>query len=108
MSLQTLKTLNLDRILDNDEAVSLSAYARQLADEYEHLDQPVPEWLEKSTQVLREEIARRNHSADMARMKELERELEGYKTVGERKTEAQKRLFDLQKKLGMVPARARA
>lgn len=106
MSLTALKNLNLDRILDNDEAVVLSAEARALAAEYEALDVPAPEWLDKATNVLREEIARRNRASDLARLKELESELEGYKTVSERRTEAQRRLADLQKKLGVVPAKS--
>lgn len=104
--LEKLKQLNVDRLLDNDEAVSLSAYARTLESEYESLGIAAPEWIEKSTTVLREEIARRNRASDLARLKELEGELEGYKTVGEKRTEAARRLVELQKKLGMVPAKA--
>ena len=106
MSLQALKTLNMDRVLDNDEAIALSAEARLMENEYGHLEQPVPDWLTKSSDVLREEIARRTRAADLADLKKLESELEGYKTVGERKSEAQKRLAALQNKLGMSPAKS--
>lgn len=106
MSIEKLKKLNLDTLLDMDEAVSLSATARLMAEEFEALDLPVPEWLEKSTDVLRAEIARRTHAADMAAMRSLESELEGYKTVSEKRSEAQKRLANLQKKLGMAAARS--
>jgi hypothetical protein len=39
-------------------------------------------------------------------LQELEREIDGYKTVTERRSEAVKRLSELQKKLGMTAARA--
>jgi len=45
MSLEKLKNLNMDRVLDNDEAVALSAFARQQMTEYETLEQPIPDWL---------------------------------------------------------------
>ena len=104
--LEKLKSLNLDRLLDMDEAIALSAYARSLEGEYEALEMPVPDWLVKSTDVLREEIARRTKAADLAELKRIESELEGYKTVGEKKIEAQKRLASLQGKLGLSPAKS--
>jgi len=102
--LEKLKQLNLDRLLDTDEAVALSAYARTLEAEYEALALDEPEWLVKATATLREEIARRTKAADLAKLREIEAELEGYKSVSERKTEAQRRLAEIQRKLGMVPA----
>jgi hypothetical protein len=103
---EKLKNLNLDRVLDMDEAVALSAYARSIENEYGHLEHPAPDWLAKSTDVLREEIARRTRAADLAALKNLETELEGYKTVTEKRTEAQKRLGELQKRLGLATAKA--
>ncbi len=104
--LEKLKNLNLDRLLDMDEAITLSAYARSLDNEYELLGIPVPEWLTKATDVLRAEIGRRTHAADMAALKALEGELEGYKTVSEKRNEAQRRLGELQRKLGLSTAKA--
>ncbi len=103
MSLSALKNVgaNLDRLLDTDEAVSLSAYARNLEAEYDQLDIPVPGWLTKSSDILREEIARRTRAADLAELKRLEGELEGYKPINEKRTDAQKNLANLQKKLGL-------
>ncbi len=106
MSLQILKNLNLDRVLDMDEAIALSAYARGLENEYGHLEMTPPEWLAKSTDVLREEIARRTKAADLAELKRIESELEGYKTVNEKRGEAQKRLAALQGKLGLSTAKS--
>ena len=100
--LECLKQLNLDRILDTDEAVTLSAFARQQSIEYGELGLPVPEWLEKSTEILREEIARRNRSAKLAELKNLESEIEGYKTQAEKRSEALRRLSALQKDLGLA------
>ncbi len=105
--LEKLKNLNLDRLLDLDDAVSLSAFSRSLAEEYLSLGIPVPEWLEKATNVLRAEIARRTHAADLAALKNLEAELESYRTVSERRTQAQQRMVDLQKKLGLSTAKAK-
>jgi DNA-binding LytR/AlgR family response regulator len=101
MSLQALKALNLDKIIETEEAVALSAYARSLDAEYEALDMTVPEWISKSTETLRQEIGRRTHAADMAEIQRIERELDGYKTTTERKNDAQKRLAALQKKVGV-------
>ena len=84
----------------------LSAYARHLAAEYEELELPVPEWLEKSTDTLREEIARRTRAADLANLKDLEREIESLKTASERRADASKRMAALQKKLGLSTAKA--
>jgi hypothetical protein len=103
--LEKLKQLNLDRLLDMDEAIALSAYARGLEGEYEALEMPIPEWLVKATDVLREEIARRTKAADLAELKRIENELESYKTVGEKKNEAQRRLAQLQNKLGLSTAK---
>ena len=107
MSLQALKGLNLDKIIETEEAVALSAYARALEAEYEALDMKVPEWVTKATETLRQEIARRTHAADVAEIERIERELEGYKTTTERKNDAQKRLAALQKKLGVATNAAR-
>lgn len=105
--LERLKSLNLDKILDMDEAIALSAYARSIESEYETLEIPVPEWIVKSTDILRTEIARRTHAADMAELKRLEAEIEGYKTATEKRSEAQKRLAAMQGKLGLSTAKTR-
>lgn len=104
MSLQALKNLgpNLDRLLEIEDAVALSAYARSLENEYGYLEIAAPEWLEKSSNILRVEIARRTHASNLAELKRLENELEGYKSIGEKRSEAQKRMGDLQKKLGLT------
>ncbi len=106
MSLQKLKELDLNRVLDIEEAVALSAYARSIENEYGHLEMAPPEWLEKSTNILREEIARRTKATDLAELKRIEGELESYKTIGEKKNEAQKRLAALLGKLGLSTAKA--
>ena len=101
--LEKLKQIagNLDRLLNNDEAVSLSAYARSLSAEYEELGIPAPEWLDKSIVALREEIARRTHEADLAELRRVEAEIESLKTTNERRNDATARLAQLQKKLGL-------
>jgi len=106
MSIQTLKQLNVDRLLDLEDAVALSAEARTLDSEFTELELPVPQWLQTAQSTLRTEIERRTHASDLARMRELEAELEGYKTVSEKRTEAQRRLADLQNKLGLGKAKA--
>lgn len=107
MSVSRLKSLNLDRVIELEEAVELSASARSMMDEYQHLDIPVPEWLEKCSDVLREEIGRRTHAATMSELRRVEAELDSLKTQGERKLEAQNRLKALQNKLGLSTAKAK-
>lgn len=104
--LQTLKNLNLDRVLDMDEAVTLSAYARSMQSEYASLEMPVPDWLTKASDVLREEIARRTKQEDLAQLKAVEAEIDGYKTTNERRNAAQMKLASLQKKLGLSTAKS--
>lgn len=106
MSLATLKNLNMDRVIDLEEAVALSAEARQLEGEFSVLGIPAPDWLEKSAAVVREEIARRTRASKLARLKEVEAGIEATKTAAERRGDLQRELAGLQKELGMVPAKA--
>jgi len=108
MSLQALKKLNLDAVIEMEEAIALSAYARTLEAEYAELDMLAPEWISKASETLREEIARRSHAADMAELKRLQGEIDGYKTASEKRAEAQNRLAAMQKKLGLATAKTRA
>jgi hypothetical protein len=108
MNIQTIKGLNLDRILDMDEAVALSAEVRAFECEYEQLDIPIPDWLVNSANVLREEIARRTKAADLAELKRLEAEIEGYKSANEKRSEAMKKLIAKQQKLGITPVKVAA
>jgi hypothetical protein len=105
--LEKLKNLKLSGIIDIDEAISLSKYARGLAEEYAELGQVVPEWLEQQTKALREEIGKRTRESDLARLKELEREIEALKTQAERRTDVQRKMAELQERLGMKAARAK-
>lgn len=106
MNVQAIKTLNMDRVLDMDEAVALSADVRAFEAEYEHLGMTIPEWLVKSADVLREEIARRTKADKLARLKNLESQIEGYKSATEKRNEAAKQLAALQDELGMSPAKS--
>jgi hypothetical protein len=104
MNIAAIRSINLDRVLEIEEAVGLSAEIRLLESEYDFLELPIPEWLTKSADVLREEIARRTRASDLAALKKLESEIESYRSVSERKTDAQRRLAELQKKLGIGKA----
>lgn len=106
MLIEKIKGINLDRLLEVDEAVELSAVARTLEQEYTNLELPVPGWLTQASDLLREEIAKRTRASDLARLKELEAQLESFKTVSEKKSEALRALAELQKKLGLTPAKA--
>lgn len=101
-NLQELKEIQVDRILDFEKAVAMSADLRTLENEYATLGLAVPAWVEKSGTILREEIARRTRNSDLAALKSLEAEMEGYKTRAEKLDEAQRRYAALQKKLGMT------
>lgn len=107
MNINALKNMTLDRIMDIEEAVIMSADARSLAQEYEELEIPVPDWLTKATDVIREEIARRTRAESLNELKKLELEVEGYKTVNEKRDEARRRIGDLQKKLGLAKTAAK-
>ena len=106
MLLKKLQAMNTDAMLAIEELMELSAYARGLENEYEQMEQPVPEWLITATDTLRTEIGNRTRAADMAALKNLQAELEGYKSVNEKRNEATKRLADLQRKLGLGTAAA--
>lgn len=101
MNVSALKNLSVDRILEMDEAIAMSAQLRLFETECAQLGQPIPEWVEKSSNVLREEIARRTHAGDLAELRRIESELEGYKTVSERRTDAERRLDAVRRKLGI-------
>jgi hypothetical protein len=96
--------LNINRLLDLDEAMELSAGARAMASEYEAFGEPVPDWLEKASGVLREEIAKRIKANKLARVRQLEARLENYKSPTEKKKEDLAELARLQRELGMTPA----
>lgn len=106
MSLNALKTLALERLIELDEVMSLSAEARQLATEYTEHELEIPTWLEQASQLLHEDIAKRTHAADLADLKEAEAEVERNRTAGERKAAAQAKVASLQKKLGLTAAKA--
>ncbi len=74
--------------------------------EYETLEMSIPEWLVKSADIIREEIARRTKAADLAEIKRLESEIEGYKSATEKRQEAVKKLAAMQGKLGLSPAKS--
>lgn len=103
--LERLRNLNLDRILDDDEAVVLSAFARNLYNEFGHLDIEPPEWLAKSTTALRDEINRRRRAADEALLKEIDAEIESYKSKDEKRTSAEQRRDALRNRLGLAAAK---
>ena len=105
ISISQLKSLNMDKVLDTDEAIALSAEARAFESEYEQLELPVPGWLTTAINTLRSEIAQRVHASDLNRVQELEREIDGYKTTTEKRSEAVRKLADLQKKLGLTASK---
>lgn len=107
MNIQQIKALSIDRLLDIDEAVLVSAQIRFLEAEYEKLEIPIPDWLIKVGDVVREEIARRTRSALLAELQRAESEVESYKTATERKAAALQRIGQLQVRLGLSKATKR-
>lgn len=107
MSLSTLKALNVERILELDEAVWLSTEAEGLKAGFETHELEVPEWLEQSIQVLNEEIAKRTRAADLAAFKEAQAEVESLRSASEKKARAQARIEALGKKLGLAAKAAK-
>lgn len=105
MNIQQIKALSVDRLLDIDEAVLVSAEIRFLEAEYDFLEIATPDWLTKVGDLVREEIARRTRSATLAELQRLESEVESYKSAAERRTAAQSRIGQLQAKLGLSKAK---
>jgi hypothetical protein len=60
--LDILKSFTPQR-LETEELVSLSAYARILAEEYLSIKQDPPEWLENQFRAIRRELKTRNADA---------------------------------------------
>ena len=100
--LQKLKSLNMDRLLELEEVIELAAYARAQMAEYEANEVAVPDWLTNVTNLLREEIARRARAALLEELRSVEREIDGYKSVSDRRTDALKRQARLQSRLGLA------
>jgi hypothetical protein len=99
---EKLKQLNIDRLLDLDEAIEMSAAARVMAEEYAIFALPIPDWLERASATLRDEIAKRIRAGKLARLKQLETRLETYKTPNEKKKEDLAELAKLQNDLGLA------
>ena len=107
-NLERLKGLNVDKLLNLDECVAAYVDATQMACGFEELGMDNPDWLNKSTDIIKAEIDRRTREDNMRMLKEVEAELEGLRTHGERRSAAQDRLAQLQKALGVSPAKVRA
>lgn len=105
MLIEKLKGLNLDRVLEIDEAVELSAVARSLESEYDALGIDTPGWLRQASDTLREEIAKRTQAAELAKLKTLEAQLESLKTAAEKRRDIERQIAEAQKRLGMAPAK---
>ena len=107
MSLQLLKNLNTDKMIEVEELMVLSAFARSLETEYLETGNSIPEWLDRSANSLREEIARRTRAARMAKLRDIENQLEAMKPATEKRADLQAQAVALQKELGLVkPARS--
>jgi hypothetical protein len=103
-----LMKLDLDRLLTIDECVELSAYARGLEAEYEHLEMDVPETVANAIAALRGEITRRKRADDEAELRKLQGALDGLKTQSERKNDVLNQMAAIQRRLGLRPAKATA
>lgn len=100
-----LLRLDLDRMLSIEECIDLSAYARSLEYEYEFLEIDMPEALNRSIVVLRDEITKRKRAEDESELRKLQGALDGLKSASERKTDVLAQIAAVQKRLGLKPAK---
>lgn len=104
--LEKLKNLQLDRVLDMDEGVALSLFARELEAEFLRLDIDVPEWLTTKAEALRAELARRLRADRLRKMDELRSLIETYKSTNQKRADALEQLAKLQKLTGLGTVKA--
>lgn len=102
--LERLRTFDADRPMELDELVGLSAYGRQLTNEYQVQSIPPPVWLADKMEALGRTIASLQREAWAKSLKETEFELERLKTADEKRHEARARAAELRAKLGMGPS----
>ncbi len=93
--LERLKNLNAE-IPNFEELVELSAFARNMRGEYEHLNAEVPEWLDAQTRVLRREISARQQDSIEKRIKELKARREQLTPAEERRQKIDEELKALE------------
>ncbi len=84
MSIDQLKNLQLPR-LDLDEAIALSAFARTIKSEYEHVDAEAPVWLDDSIREIRNEIRDRLRDSVQKRLRELYARRDALSTAEEKR-----------------------
>ncbi len=82
--LTELKTLELNR-MDLDEAIALSAFARLLKAEYEHVDAEAPIWLDDRIRDIRNEVRDRLRDSVQKRLRELYSRRESLLTADEKR-----------------------
>ena len=97
----TLKEMNLDRILDLEEAVALSHFGERAGTGVFGTGPGRAGVAGISLGTLRAEIAQRVKAQKTIELRKLDAEIEGYKTVSEKKTEALRRRGKLIKELGV-------
>lgn len=106
MSLQTLKNLNLERIMEVGEAVALLSEANAISVTFSDVQVEAPEWLGNVQRLLRDEIARRTRENDLASLRDIEAEIISLRSASERKQLANTKAEQLRAKLGIITAGA--
>ena len=103
MSSQLLDRLRRVEVeaLGIDEAVELSAVARQITSEYAVNDIPAPEWLADVSQTLTSNIKSRQRDAQLKRLKEIELEERQLLTAKEKRDLLASEKDRLKARLGM-------
>lgn len=100
MNIAQLKALNTDR-LDIEEAVSLSAFAGALQNEFESHGLATPDWLTDAQKRLSAEITAKARDQLEAELKRAKAKRETLKTAAEQRTETDARIAQLEKRLGI-------
>lgn len=97
--LDQLKNLELQR-MDIDEAIALSAFARLLKAEYEHVDTEAPQWLDDRTREIRDEVRDRLRDTVQKRLRELYARAEALATAEEKRAKIREQIKKLESASG--------
>jgi hypothetical protein len=93
--LDTFRNFTANR-LSIDELIVLSAFGRQLRDEYEHQQVDEPDWLAMQLNSLKREIQSRMADKMEKRRSQIKAQLDNLKTPQQRKAELTKELRELE------------
>lgn len=99
--LNQLKSLDTERI-NLEELVALSAFAKGLRAEFDHVNAEVPEWLDQRARELAREIRSRLADSVDKKLREAKARLEALKPADQKRAELKREILALEKKAKVV------